>query len=98
MGAQILVVPAALYLFFHPDLGAWSFWLTVAAYAILGLLGASGALLAILRRTGVVQFTYTDADKETPLYKVQTFAEDFERDVAREKESRERKAKGMRKE
>ena len=34
------------------------------------LLGGLGALVAILERTGIVQFIYSDADKETMHYKM----------------------------
>jgi hypothetical protein len=90
---QIVLVPSALYLFFHPDLGAWSFWLTAAAYTGLGLFGGSGALMAILLQKGVVRFSYTDADKKTSLYKVHMLSQDMQRAYDEAKERRERKEK-----
>jgi hypothetical protein len=73
---SILALPVVLFLFFRPDFGAWTHTLKILAYIFIILLGVSGALLAILTRTGIVQLIYCDADKQSLHYKMsQTVAE-----------------------
>jgi hypothetical protein len=66
----ILAIPVTLFLFFQPDVGAWTHTLEILAYLFIILLAVSGALLAIFTRAGVIQLTYSDADRQSLSYKM----------------------------
>ena len=74
-----LALPVVLFLFFRPDFGAWTHTLMIFAYIFMISLGVSGALLAILIRVGIVQWTYSDADKQSMSYKMSQTAAEMER-------------------
>jgi hypothetical protein len=67
---QILALPCGLFLFFQPDIGAWTHTLRIVSYIIILSLGGSGVFMAIFIRTGIVQLIYSDADKQTLSYKM----------------------------
>jgi hypothetical protein len=74
-----LALPAALFLFFQPDVGAWNHTLTIAAIVFIFSLGGFGGLMALLMRVGLVNFIYTDADKKTFAYKMARMIAERER-------------------
>ena len=67
---RILFGAAVLFVVYKPDMGAWNRFLEIAAYVTLSLILGLGGLLTILLRVGVVQFVYSDADKQTFDYKM----------------------------
>jgi hypothetical protein len=56
----------------------WTHRLEIAAYVFIFSLGGLGGLLAILSRTGVIQFTYSDADKRTLTYRLSKLVAEME--------------------
>jgi len=72
-----------LFLFIQPDLGAWNHQLEIAAYIFIFSLGGLGGLLAILSRVGIVQVTYSDADKRTWGYRLSKFVAEVEHSQGR---------------
>jgi hypothetical protein len=78
---SILALPVVLFLFVHPSWGAWSHRLEIAAYIFLFSLGGTGALLAILTRTGIVRMIYSDSDKQSMHYKMSRNIAENEQDA-----------------
>ncbi|HWB59624.1 MAG TPA: hypothetical protein VG733_09030 [Chthoniobacteraceae bacterium] len=78
--AGILAVPVALLLFICTGGGKWSGVVEIAGWTLLFSLGALGSLVAILERIGVVQFTYSKADRETFFYKMKEMIAEMERE------------------
>jgi len=68
-----------LFLFFEPNVGAWHQALEIAAFTYIFSIGGLGALLALLTRAGVVEFVYSDADKDTFEYKMAKMVAERER-------------------
>lgn len=66
----ILGIPAMLFLFAAPDLGAWSHRIEVAAYIFIFSFCSIGCVVAVLLRTGGIQITYSDSDKHTLCYRI----------------------------
>ena len=66
----ILTIPFAVLLWVRPDFGAWTDTVWYGSWIVLFSFAGSGALLAILTRAGVVELTYSDADKQTTSYKM----------------------------
>jgi len=79
----LLAIPAVLFWLVRPDLGVWTHRLQIAAYVFVFSLGGLGGLLAILSRAGVVQFTYSDADKRTLAYRLSKLIAEVERSQGR---------------
>jgi hypothetical protein len=70
---RIACVPAcagALFVTFGPDVGGWNHAIKIVAFIYMFSLGGLGALLALLTRFGVVQFIYSDSEKNTFDYKI----------------------------
>ena len=63
--ASILAIPAVAVLFIQPGRT-----FEIAAYVFVFGVGASGALVGILFRTGALRFTYTDADRRSFSYRL----------------------------
>ena len=75
---NIIAVPTVLLLFMQPEIGAWSRPLRTASYIFIFSLGGLGALMIILRRAGVVDFSYSEADKRTLTYRLSKRVARFE--------------------
>lgn len=71
--AAILAIPAVAVLFFEPGRA-----LEIAAYVFVFGVGASGALVAILLRTGGLRFTYTDVDRRSIEYRLSSLVRHME--------------------
>lgn len=78
---SILAAPAVLFLFFQPNVGQLSRPLEIVSNVFLFSLGGIGALAAILIRAGVVQFTYSEADKHTLMYQMSKYVALRERGI-----------------
>ena len=76
---SIFAIPAVLFLFIRPDVGAWRHGLEIAACIFIFSLGGFGSLLAILTRAGIVEFTYADTDKQGLEYKLSKLVAERER-------------------
>jgi hypothetical protein len=75
----VLAIPATIFLFIQPDVGAWTHSLEIMAIIFISSLGGLGGLVAILTRTGAVQFKYTDTEKRRFDYKMAKQLAEMER-------------------
>ena len=71
--AAVLAIPAVAVLFL--ELGRE---FEIVAYVFIFGVGASGALVAILLRTGGLRFTYTDADRRSIEYRLSSLVRHME--------------------
>lgn len=80
--AAILALPAIAVIFFQPGRA-----FEVVAYVFVFGVGVSGALVAIMLRTGGLRFTYTDVDRQSIEYRVSSIARHM--GIDREEEEKE---------
>jgi len=75
---SILFGASVLFVINEQDMGVWSHFFEIAAYVTLSSILGLGGLLFILLRVGLVQFVYSDADKQTFDYKMSKLVAEFE--------------------
>ena len=69
----IVVLPCSLFLVFGPDLGTWNRVLEVGASLFIFFVGGFGALFAVFVKFGMVQLSYSEADRKTWHYKLSRY-------------------------
>ena len=80
---SILTIPFAVLLWVRPRFGAWTDSVWYGSLIVIFSFAASGALLAILTRAGVVELTYSDTDKQTTNHKMAEHVAEMEQSQRR---------------
>ena len=75
---RILFGASVFFVMDEPDMGTWNHFLETAACVTLSLILGLGGLLTILLRVGIVQFVYSDTDKQTFGYKTSKLLAELE--------------------
>ena len=75
--SYIFTIPSIFILMFRIEFGSFTSLLHIVCCVIVISVGATGAFVALLRRTGHIQFNYTDADRKTFLYRLARFVEEL---------------------
>ena len=74
MALCVVAIPLAVIDFLDLDLGI----LSIVAFPSLVVFGCTGALVAILERAGIVQFSFTEDDKRRLHYRMAKFVAEME--------------------